>query len=426
MSSARGRRRSPDGFPPLALVLLLVTVVTAARPPLAWAGTEEWSTFNPEAQESDDESLIDHFLTQPQRAWRDEWEHSPLAFRTSEGCLTSGQWFIDSDLKLRTALGKRAEFRLLFRQLETDAESFNYTDLQFRFPTRWGVPGAWFRPLYDKSRQDFSLTWDFGADTTAEQLQLAFTLEDVFNNFWAFRQTQVGGLSEPYLSRPYEPGIRWVSRHAWVRAEVQGRWLTPSRKRVMDFSQPVPDRITTIWGTLGEASVELYLAGLEWDLATRNQQAFSTDAPIDGSTGNAQNFRRRWAVETALRRRITPELTAEVRYLYQDRDARRGPPFGPSGFGALDRMGQAEVRWQVRPSWAARIGGMYDRVNVGEFGPYHPFSYGTRTESRTYLGLDVRFGNVTVSGVEGIEMDPERYDVWLWHDKGFLSMQARF
>ena len=425
MSLRRRRTRQWSAWPTRAL-LLAAMLACALRPPLALAGTEEWSTFNPEAQESDDESTIDHFLTRPQRAWRDEWEHASRAFRTSQGCLTAGQWFIHTDLKLRTALGKRAELRLLIRQAETDAESFNYTDLQFRFPTRWGTPGVWFRPLYDKSRQDFSLTWDIGADTTAEQLQLAFTIEDVLNNLWAFRQTQVGGLSEPYQRRPYEPGVRWVSHHERVRAEVAGRWLTPSRKRIIDYALPVPDRTTTLWGTLAEASVELKLAGLEWDLAADNQQAFSTDAPVDGSSANTSDFRRRWSLEAALRRQITPELLAELRYIYQGRDARRGTLYGPSTFDALDRVVQGELRWQLRPTLAGRAGGMFERVNVGEFGPYHPFSFGTRNESRVYMGLDVRFGNVTVAGVEGIELDPEKYDVQLWHDKGFLAMQARF
>ena len=35
------------------------------------------------------------------------------------------------------------------------------------------MPHAWFRPLYDKSRQDFSLTWDVGADTASVQAATA-------------------------------------------------------------------------------------------------------------------------------------------------------------------------------------------------------------------------------------------------------------
>src|SRR5262249_24078618 len=133
-----------------------------------------------------------HLLTRTPRAWRDEWEHAPQAFRTSQGCLTSGQWFIRNELKLRSALGTRARFGLDLDQDEADDVSYQNLDLSFRFPTRWGTPGAMFRPLHDKSRQDFALMWEAGADTTATQLQLVFTIEDIFNNLWAWRQTRVG------------------------------------------------------------------------------------------------------------------------------------------------------------------------------------------------------------------------------------------
>jgi len=396
-------------------------------PSRARAGTEEWSTFNPEAQELDDESLLDHFLTRHPRAWREEWERAALAIRTAQGCLTSGQWFIHTDLKLRTPLGRRAEFGLLLRQSEDDAESYNYADFQFRFPTRWGTPGAWFRPLYDKSRQDFSFTWDAGADTTAEQLQLAFTLEDVFNNLWAFRQTQVGGLAEPYERRPYEPALRWASHHRRLRVELEGRYLTPSRKRVIDYGLPVPQRRVTIWGTLGAAAVEAELLGTTWGVSTHNQQAFSTDQAVDGSDGRHAFFRREWHVDVMARRRVLPSLTIETHYLYQSRDARHGPPLGPSSFEALDRMGEGELRWEFRRGWIARGGGMYDRVGVAQAGPYRPFTYGTRNESRAFFGLVARFGAVSVAGVEGLELDPEPYTVpWFHHDKGFLQLQATF
>src|SRR5262249_50312728 len=81
----------------LALVLALGGVVLApARP--AHAGTEEFSTFDVATMEEDDESLMDHVLLRPPREWRSEWERAPQAIRTSQGCLTSGQWFIDTDL----------------------------------------------------------------------------------------------------------------------------------------------------------------------------------------------------------------------------------------------------------------------------------------------------------------------------------------
>ena len=45
----------------------------------ASAGTEEFSTFDVMAQEEDDESLLDHFMSRRPREWRDEWERAPQA-----------------------------------------------------------------------------------------------------------------------------------------------------------------------------------------------------------------------------------------------------------------------------------------------------------------------------------------------------------
>jgi len=424
------RRTTARALAALAALAVMLAGIACARVPAARAGTEEWSTFDPEASEHDDESLLDRFLNRPQRAWRDEWERAPQAFRTSQGCIDAGVWTINSDLKLRAPLGTHAEFGLKLRERETDAESFDYMDFGFRFPTaRWGTPGAWFRPFADKRRQDFGITYDLGADTTAEHVRLTFGLEDMFNNLWAFRQTAVGSNNaEPYRSRPYEPAIEWTSRHEHVRIDVEGRWLTPSRKRVIDWSDRANDQVATLWGTLAHASVELDLAGCEWTVATDNEQAASSDYVVGAAAGNGAFRRRRWSVETGLRRALTPKLEASATYLYQVRDTRRAPPIGPATFGAVDRLVQGELRWQPHPRIAGRAGGMYDRITIGESGPaqFHPNTEGTRNESRGYLGLDVRFGRVLVSGVEGIELDPEPYPVWAWHDKGFLAMQTTF
>lgn len=415
---------TPRGLPGVLAAALAVGLIALARPPLARAGSEEWSTFEVESQEEDDESILDHMLTATPRQWREAWERAPQAFRTEQGCLTSGQWFIQSDLKLHAPLGRHAEFGLLMRQTEDDAQSFDYVDLQFRFPTAWGAPGAWFRPFFDKSRQDFSLTWELGADTTAEQVQLAFTLEDAFNNLWAFRQTRVGGLLEPYQRRPYEPAVRWVSRHERLRVELGGRWLTPSRKRV-NFGGSIPSRTITLWGTHAQGTVEVKALGLEWSALTENMQAFSTDS-ADGFAGNGAHFRRRWFVEAGALRRLSPRLTAETRWRYTDRDAWFAPPVGPNSFRGLDRVVTGEARWEFRPGWTGKAGAMYDRIGIAAPGPNHAFTWGTRKESRAYVGLEATFGNVVVAGVEGIELDHETYEVWFVHDKGFLQLQARF
>src|SRR5439155_25018591 len=163
---SRGRPGRSVKRSPLSSGVIALALALCLGPRVGRAGTEEFSPFDVEQQEEDDESLLDHLLTRAPRAWRAEWERAPQAFRTQQGCLTSGQWLIHSDLKLETALGSRARLGVKLRQYEDDAANFNYLDLTFRFPTRFGTVGALFRPLYDKSRQDFGVTWEAGADTS--------------------------------------------------------------------------------------------------------------------------------------------------------------------------------------------------------------------------------------------------------------------
>ena len=131
-------------------------------------------------------------------------------------------------------------------------------------------------------------------------------------------------------------------------------------------------------------------------------------------------------METALRRQVRANLTAELRYLYQDRTQDHERPSGPGAFRGLDRMLGAELEWRINPTLTARFGGLYDRILIARSGIAFAKSDGTRNESRGYLGLAARFGRVSVSGVEGIELDPEPYPVWFVHDKGFLQLQAPF
>jgi hypothetical protein len=388
------------------------------------AATEEFSTFDVVRQEEDDESMLDHYLTRSPRAWRDEWERAPQAIRTSQGCLTSGQWFIDTDMKVRSSLGRRARFGLDLRQSESDAATYDYLDFTFQFPTRYGTPGVLFRPLYDKSRQDVAVTWETGADTSALQLRVVFTMEDLFNNLWSFRQTRVGNESEPYTRHPYEPGVYFVTRHSHWRAELGGRYLTPSVKRLATFGGEVL-RVSTLWGTLGFASVEAEAFGFGLELSGRNQQARSTDASVTDFQGHGRDFRRRWSAESAVRRTILPGLAAEARWIYQYRDASLGPPAGLAYFRGIDRLVALETTYDFTRRFAVRVGGLHDRITIDRMGVLPP-SYGTRTESRAYVGLVARFGRVIVSGIEGIELDPEPYELWFVHDKGFLHLQATF
>jgi len=410
------RRRLP------APLLVLFAGFLVARP--AAAGSEEFSTFDVIRQEADDESLLDHLLMRPPPAWRDEWERSPQALRTSQGCLTSGQWSVDTQLKLRSPLGERARFGLDVRDDQSDRASYTYFDLSFRFPTALGTPGVLFRPLYDKSRQDFALFWETGAETTAVQTRWTFTLEDVFNNLWAFRQSRVGEISEPYDRHPYEPAIFLALRQPRWRAELQGQVLTPSRKSVITvFGRPGVN--VTLWGTYARARLECRLLGLEWEAAGENRQAHSSEALSNATDLAGGDFRRQWSGETALRGSVRPNLEVEGRWLYQGRSQGSDTPYPTRRLDAVDRVLQLETRWSLRPHCTLRFGGLHDRITAGSIGNPYP-AYGTRVESRGYFGFQARFGNASVSAVEGIELDPERYEVWWVHDKGFLQLQTTF
>ncbi len=406
----------------VTLAVLLIAAATPAR-----AGLEEFSTFSVEAQERDDESLIDHLLARFPRAWRGEWEHTPLALRSAQGCLTSGEWFNETELKARTSLGRRSWFGLAVRQYENDRVRYQYTEFSFHRRTPLGAFGWMFRPASDKASQDMALLWDVGADTSAFQMRAAFGLEDVFNNFWGFRQVTTGGRSEPYLRHPWEPGLQLVVRRPWLRAEAGGRYLTPSTKRrIVSYAQPELDHITTLWGALGWASLEARALGIEWEARTTNHQASSTDREIGAGGPDGRDFRRQWSVETAARRQIAPRVSAEVRWLYQERTQVHAPPVTPPRFAAVDRVIQVETVWTPGERLGFRLGGLHDRIGVRNSGVSAPYSFGSRTESRAYLGVMARFGRVRLQIVEGIELDPEPYEVWAIHDKGFVQLQAGF
>jgi hypothetical protein len=372
----------------------------------------------------DDESTLDRLLDQPSSEWNDEWARAAQGFRTAEGCFTSGQWSLAHQLKVGAPLGRRARFGLELDQLETDVTSYEHLDLWFLFPQPVGALGVMFRPCYDKSRQDFALRWELGADSTARQLRLTYGLEDLFNNLWVWRQTRVGEAGEPYDRHPWEPAVKAAWRGERWRAEAEGRWLTAARRRVGSYGDPNGDVTQTLWGAWGRAAVEARALGTTWFARTEQRQARSTEALLaDPGSGDGRDSRRLWQAEAGARRRFG-RLTAEGRWLYVDGREVVRPPAGDASYHVVERVLQLEARWAALPTLTLRCGGLYDRIGAAErnvSGP-HPL----RNESRAYVGLAARFGRVRLSGIEGIELDPERYEVWHRHDKGFLALQTTF
>ena len=111
--------------------------------------------------------------------------------------------------------------------------------------------------------------------------------------------------------------------------------------------------------------------------------------------------------------------------MYQDRDQTYGPPAGPGQFAGIDRLVTLDAAYRIHPWLTARLGGLYDRIAIAQSGSV-PAGYGSRRESRAYVGLMARFGRVSMTATEGLELDSEPYVVWWIHDKGVLQLQATF
>jgi hypothetical protein len=403
--------------------LALLAALTAAPGLPARASTEEFSSFDVVRGEEDDESALDHLLARPPAAWQAEWDRAPLAFRTSQGCFTSGQWYLHDQLKLVTPAGRHARFALAFDRLESDLLSYEHLELWLLLPQRVGTLGVMFRPYYDKSRQDFALRWEAGADTTRGQLRLTYGLEDLFNNLWVWRQTRVGESGQPYERHPWEPAFKAALRHERWRVETEGRWLTLARKR-LDATATGTARTQTLWGTWAAADLEARALGVTWLARAEDRQARGTERP-EGDTGSGRCTRRMWRTELGLRREAWRDVSVEARWIYIDRMQSQRAPLPALAFHALDHLVQLEARWAPRADLAVHAGGLFDRVRVDrddDAGPFH----GARNESRAYVGLALRFGRLSVTGTEGIELDPERYEVWHHHDKGSLQLQTTF
>jgi len=405
----------------LAGLALLAATAVPAR-----ASVEEFSTFAIAPQERDDESVLDHFLTRMPRAWRDEWQRTPGGLRTSQGCLTSGQWFVDAELKARAPLGERAWLGVGLFQSESDILDVRNLDLSFHFPQPVGSAFAIYRPDAVKAAQDFAVGWEAGSDTSVALFRATWMIEDIFNHFWAFRQTQVGDRYEPYERHPHEPAIDFAFRRPRWRLEAGGKWLTPSRQRVSSATTLEPLFTRELWGVAAHALAERRIGPALLELRGDHRQANGHERPLAAGFAERAHFRRQWSAEGAARFEFPGARGAlEARYLYQSRTEFDGPRAGATYLQIDDRVFNFEVSRELTPRIGAQLGALYHRVGVAREN-LTAFSFGTRSESRVYLGLEARFGRVRVIGIEGVELDDEAYDVRLVHDKGFLKLQTVF
>src|SRR5262245_8974011 len=235
--------------------LLLAGLLALLAAPRARASYEEFATLDVGREEEDDENLLDHVLVQPPPAWAAEWARATRGFRTSQGCFTAGQWYLDNELKVKVPMGDMTYFDLGIREVADDEATYDWTQFDLRFPLRHaGLWGFRFRPTFDKGRADMGVLGDLGMDTSRIQVQAVFGLADIFNKFWALRQTRVGDDSEPYLKHPYEPALHLAWRGEVPHFDANVKWLTPSNKRFVTRDTLLLRR-EVLWGVKHDASL---------------------------------------------------------------------------------------------------------------------------------------------------------------------------
>ena len=393
--------------------------------PPAHASYEEFSTLDVARLEEDDENMLDRVLVRQPVAWHDEWLRLRGGFRSSQGCFTSGQWFMDNQLLVSVPTGDTTRLELEIRQVDNVESFYGWTSLELRFPVpRAGLWGVRWRPTFDKSRTDAALDWQLGHPAGTSHLRAVMGLEDIFNNFWASRQTRVGDESAPYERHPFEPELsaHWSGPAHWMA--LHGKWLTPSVKR-FDTKDPELRRKERLWGAKGGASVGRRFGATTAELAFEEVQA-SSWAEWETQPGDFHIYRRRWAIEAGVSREIGAHGMLTFRFHYQERDQVWRPPISNSSMNILDRMPTLEGAFRAPWDMRARVGVMYNRISVAQHGVPPVESWGSRTESRAYVTLQKRFGSLLIQGIEGIELDPEAYDVAFIHDKGFVQLQIAF
>lgn len=407
-----------------AIAALLVWPLASAR--LAHASYEEFQSLDVGRQEEDDENLLDHVLVRPPEDWYDDWRSARGAFRSSQGCFTSGQWYLDNDLRVRVPMGDTTYLDLNIREVSDDESVYGWTRFDVRFPLpHAGLWGLRFIPTFNKSQQDVALLWDAGTAATPYQMNVTLGLEDLFNKFWALRQTRVGDDSEPYERHPYEPALSLAWRGAGPRVELNGKWLTPSRKR-FDTHDPAQRRTESLWGAKGDAHVAQRLGPGALSLRFEQLQASSYAYYELASPGDHHKFARRWRAEAAWSQPVGMHGRIALRYFYQERDQVWRPPISNSSLGVIDRMPMVEGSFRLPAALTGRLGAMRNRITVVDDGRVPVFTWGTRVETRAFLSLQKQFGRVRIQGTECIELDHEAYPVSFHHDKGFVHVQTTF
>ena len=263
--------------PPFAMrraAVALTLLASLAAVPAARGSTEEFSSFDVCGRRRTTRAA-----GSPARpaaaAWRDEWERSPLAFRTSQGCFTSGQWYIARPAAARTASGAARASRSSSTRVGERPARLRIPRLLVAVPAALGTLGVMFRP---STTSPAGLRPALGAGRRHPGISAAGWL-------------RVRGPVQQPLGLPADPRRRErrALRTAPVRARPQAAragdagaprsWAAGSRRRASTSTPPPPTRRAgaDAVGHVGRRRRGGRALGVTWLARAEDRQARSTD-----------------------------------------------------------------------------------------------------------------------------------------------------
>ncbi len=416
----------------------LAALFWLAAPP-ASADIEEFETWRFDLLESDDEYALDDLANTFPRRWEPSWHRASRGVRMTTGCASHEKWEMTTEIKLAETIGDRFRFEYSFEKIDRFAfrTERNQVALSYRHP---GGPhaGVFYRPNFEKDFQDVGFFFGLAIDSLQE-LRLAYSFEDVSNNYW---------MKDSYLFErdrwEYDRFPRFWDLSGRFRLgslgslAIQLGRLSRTEKRVSAAEDRVftPRYRRVLSGHRGQLSVQHESRGRfsgYMDTAWKRGEIDDTPESAEQQTVPKTTDRTEWWIRPGLDFRMTPNWIASVLIEYRERREESRTPAAPSGryfYSAVSRIYQVSLLWRAHKNLNVDLGfarnGLRLRPTEDPDWSSHAHTEPRRSERRLFVALEVVAADVRFRVIESVELDRERYRVVGIHDKGFVQLMATF
>lgn len=421
----RPRRR----LPALSRAGLLATVGFLLGGPPAAASIEDFESWDLGAREGDDEYGLDSYFLAFSPEWESEWIFAAEGVRSSMGSTVNEIWEMRNEFRFRRDLGPRS--RLVYGFVQN--QGLTIDDEQHRVGLEVERGGVWFgpfaRPHTSKERLDAGLlarrAW-----STGTEVQLSLSFED-----WNSDHTNGrSGIRDRTYVDFIDPAREWRVRvrQKWSPSRwlaLDGAWLPEFRRRFQpNPSSGDPDFLRFLRGSSLSlvGSVDPHRA-VALELAAERKVSRVADFPDDGFP--AVDLRRdAWRVRSRLTHALPAGLQGRWGLQFNEEHERDRASGARYELGIDDLVATVGLRRKMT-SWLTLEGGYgHQQTDVSQEASRQQrrFTWGTRTENRLYVVVELATPGLRCRLIETIELDDEGYDAISDHDKGFVQFQAVF